>query len=439
MKFIDRRAFLSNSSALLTLPFIPKVGYAADTDVVIIGAGAAGLSAARVFQEKGVRFILLEAKGRIGGRAITDTETFGKPFDMGCTFQHQAHLNPFVDYARDNGFQIGPLPPNEQSLIWVGRSEASGRQYSAIDSQYQKMEAAIVKAGQSALDISLAQAASELPATRYDRMITHWLISDDDPNAKSILDWWNGADGEDYLAPAGYGTIVQHFGKSVPVELNTVVSSIDWSGSGVKVTTNNGTIDAKYCIVTVSNSVLASGQIKINPEPKKRQEVVNGIQLTNYATIGLQFKKKNVLPTRKNAWFFHVNKNDNSSMTWVENIGDSGIVRANVYGDVAKELEKQGEKALINHAMDELKYALGSRGVPKLVKAKASLWSRDKFTLGTWSSAKPGFGSKRYILRQSVGERLHFAGEACHSNMYSTCHGAMLSGKEVAGRISVKL
>ena len=439
MSLFERRAFLTGSIATASFPFIPKLGHAADVDVVIIGAGAAGLGAANVLQAKGINYKLLEAKGRIGGRAITDTKTFGKPFDMGCAFQHQAHLNPFVDYAKKNGFKIGPLPPDDQSLIWVGRSEASGRQYSAIDNQYRKMEAAIVKAGQSALDISVAEAASKLPETRYDRMIAHWLISDDDANAKSVLDWWNGADGEDYLAPAGYGTIVEHFGKSIPVELNTIVSSIDWSGSGVRITTGNGSINAKYCIVTVSNSVLASGQIKISPEPKKRQEVVNGIQLTNYATISLQFKKKNVLPTRTNAWFFHVNKNDSSSMTWVDNIGDSGVVRANVYGDVAKDLEKQGEKALINHAIDELKYALGSRSVPKLVKAKASLWSRDKFTLGTWSSAKPGFGSKRYVLRQSVAERLHFAGEACHRDMYSTCHGAMLSGKEVAGIISAKL
>ncbi len=439
MGYIRRREFLSGGAAAVSLPFMPKAGFAADTDVVIVGAGAAGLGAAHVFKEKGISFKLLEAKNRIGGRAVTDTEKFGKPFDLGCTFQHQADKNPFVDYARKNGFKIGPLPPDEQSLIWVGRSEASGRQYNAIDSQYKKMEAAIIKAGQSGLDISLAEAAAKVPETRYDRMIAHWLISEDNAEKKSILDWWNGADGDDYLAPAGYGTIVQHYGRSIPVELNTIVSSIDWSGSGVKITTDRGTVTAKHCIVTVSNGVLASEQIRINPVPKKRQEVVNGIPLTNYATIGLQFKRKNILPTKRNAWFFHVNKNDNSSMTWVEDIGGSGVVRGNVYGDVAKNLEMKGEKALINHAVEELKYALGSNSVPEVINAKASMWSQDRFTLGTWSSAKPGFGSKRYILRRSVAERLHFAGEACHGNMYSTCHGAMLSGREVAGRISLKL
>jgi hypothetical protein len=80
---LNRRTFLTTAASTLALPFVPLAGYAADVDVIIIGAGAAGLSAARYFLRKGISFRLLEAKNRTGGRALTDTHTFGKPVRLG--------------------------------------------------------------------------------------------------------------------------------------------------------------------------------------------------------------------------------------------------------------------------------------------------------------------------------------------------------------------
>lgn len=131
----NRRDFLIGTGATLSLPFIPIVGYAADTDVVIIGAGAAGLGAARELINKGFRVKVLEAANRIGGRAYTEKETFGVPFDHGCTFQHIAHRNPFVIYAKKNGFKIAKLPSDELSKVYVGRREATGKEYRGMASR----------------------------------------------------------------------------------------------------------------------------------------------------------------------------------------------------------------------------------------------------------------------------------------------------------------
>jgi monoamine oxidase len=416
------------------VPLLPRFGYAADVDVVIIGAGSAGLSASKVFMEKGVSFKLLEAKNRIGGRALTDSAAFGKPFDLGCALQHQAANNPFVDYARKNRFKIGPLPADKFSKVWIGRREASGGQYTAMDRQYKKFEKALISAGQFNKDISVAEAISGIKAGKYDQMVMNWMLAGTDPKKVSLMDWYSGKDGEDYFCPAGYGTLVQHFGSDVPVELETEVTEIDWSGPGVKVTCSQGTIHAKHCVITVSNGVLASGKITFTPAINERQDIVSGIPMARYITVGLKFRRRNMLPTKRNAWFHTLNKG--KVLGWIDDIGASGVVRANIHGNVAENLEQQGERAVIQFALDEMRSALGSKSVPKPRKTKTYLWGRDPHVLGTWSVARPGFGSKRYLLRRSIGERLHFAGEACHYNMYTTCHGAMLSGSQTARQLA---
>ena len=110
-----RRAFLASSAASVVVSFMSKHGAAADVDVIVIGAGAAGLAAARRLIDRGLSVRALEAAGRIGGRAFTDQATFGVPFDQGCAFLHTARQNPFVESARRNGFQVSKLPSDDES------------------------------------------------------------------------------------------------------------------------------------------------------------------------------------------------------------------------------------------------------------------------------------------------------------------------------------
>jgi monoamine oxidase len=60
----------------------------ADVDVVVIGAGAAGLAAAAELRARGATAVVLEARDRVGGRVFTDTTKLGTPFDLGASYVH---------------------------------------------------------------------------------------------------------------------------------------------------------------------------------------------------------------------------------------------------------------------------------------------------------------------------------------------------------------
>src|SRR5437764_5924784 len=111
---MTRRGFLSASAALVTTASADSRAWSAplprDADIVVIGAGAAGIAAARRIMAANRKVILLEATDRIGGRCMTDTTTFGVPFDRGARWMHNPDTNPMIKLARGAGLEIGPAP-----------------------------------------------------------------------------------------------------------------------------------------------------------------------------------------------------------------------------------------------------------------------------------------------------------------------------------------
>src|SRR6202167_954408 len=103
---MTRRAFLSASSAMAAIPVLGARAWGAplprDADMVVIGAGAAGIAAARRIQAANRKVIVVEAAGQIGGRCLTDTKTFEVPFDRGARWMHNPD-NPMIKLARVAG------------------------------------------------------------------------------------------------------------------------------------------------------------------------------------------------------------------------------------------------------------------------------------------------------------------------------------------------
>ena len=142
---INRRAFLASSVAVMAGPALGAVPTSGDVDVVIVGAGAAGIAAARRMSAAKKRFALIEASDHIGGRCITDTTTLGVPFDRGAHWIHMPDINPVAQLATKTGVDVYAAPPGQKVRI--------GRRY-AREAEMEDYLSALVRAKRAIDDAS---------------------------------------------------------------------------------------------------------------------------------------------------------------------------------------------------------------------------------------------------------------------------------------------
>src|ERR1700709_572828 len=159
---MTRRDFLSASAALAAAPALGTRAWGAplprDADIVVIGAGAAGIAAARRIQAANRKVIVVEATGQVGGRCLTDTTSFEVPFDRGARWMHNPDTNPLVKLARGAGFDVSAAPPGQKIRIGL-RTPRAG--------ETEEFLAALVRANRAIDDASRGKAdvscASVLP------------------------------------------------------------------------------------------------------------------------------------------------------------------------------------------------------------------------------------------------------------------------------------
>jgi phytoene dehydrogenase-like protein len=156
---ITRRGFLAASAGLTVLPVLGRTASAAvprEADIVVIGAGAAGVAAARRIMAANRKVVVLEAAGQIGGRCSTDLTTFGVPFDRGARWIHNADSNPMVKLARTAGLDMSSAPVGYK--IRVGRRNARPGETEQFLAAMVRANRAIDEASRGRLDTSCAAA-----------------------------------------------------------------------------------------------------------------------------------------------------------------------------------------------------------------------------------------------------------------------------------------
>ena len=406
-----------------------------DLDVVVIGAGAAGLAAARTLVARGFAVQVIEARDRIGGRAHTDTALYGVPIDLGCAWLHSADVNPFRAIAAELGFTVVESEP-----AWGGRrriAKLSPAKVAVIERTIEEGLDAISAAGEQGRDV----AASEvLPRNSPGRPLLDAIISwihGADPGQVSTLDATRYRDtGHNWPVVEGYGALVAAYGAGLPVNRSTPALAIDWQGPGVRVKTPAGTLGARAAVVTLPTGVLADEKVRFKPAlPAAKLAAIE------YLPLGVADKV-----------FFHVT-GDSSGLpadSYVRGRYDSArtcsiqirpfgrdVICCYLGGSYARELEESG--AMIDAAWDELVNAFGSDIRGRLGAPTATAWFLDPHARGSYSAALPGHAHRRADLAAPLADRLFFAGEACSPDFFSTCHGAHLNGIATASAVAATL
>src|SRR5258708_2897922 len=291
---MTRREFLSASAALAAAPALGADAWGAplprEADIVVIGAGAAGIAAARRIKAANRRVIVVEATGQIGGRCLTDTATFDVPLDRGARWMHSPDTNPLIKLARNAGLDVSAAPLGQK--IRIGRRNAR-------PGETEELLAALVRANRAIDDASRGKAdvscASVLPKDLGDWAGTAEFVLGANATGKdlkdiSAIDKVRGQDRSTLIAcRQRLGTLIAKLRGALPLALSTPVSQIAWSGRDVTVETPAGKIVARAAIVTVSSNVLAAGNIKFTPDiPKRQLDAASKLSLGSYDRIALQ-------------------------------------------------------------------------------------------------------------------------------------------------------
>jgi monoamine oxidase len=414
---------------------------ATQTDVIIIGAGSAGLSAAKELTRLGISFVVVEASHRIGGRAYSEEIAPDVWFDLGCAYlvvgpeaeRHIDESNPFVDLAVSHSAVIEEYL-YDSHYIYNGRS-LDAREMESRERFYRNCEEAIRTSVDRGDDVAISDLIDiENPyATPYIDMMA--VTAPKDLDEASSADFFHKVEEHrNFNTLHGYGNLVAQWGSDIRVSLNSRVESVDWSGPDVRVDTVRGTIRAPCLISTVSNGILAAQHIHFRPRlPDWKMEAIQGVPMGAENKIGVHFTRDIFDPAASG--YYQVWSNDSHGAYVDVNLVGTNVVTVFIGGRFSIWMEQQGQEAAREFAVDRIADIFGSEIRRYVGRSIASAWVTDPWTLGSYASAAPGQFHQRASLPLSVDNRLFFAGEAT-ARANGTCHGAYWSGVRAAREVS---
>jgi len=432
MNSISRRSFLAASAALAASPALGAVPASGAVDVAIVGAGVAGIAAARRLAAAGRRFALIEASDRVGGRCFTDTRSFGVPYDRGAHWLHISDTNPVVKLAPQTGLEVYPAPQGEK--LRIGRRDARVNEMEDYLSSSVRATRAIGEVLRSRVDMSCAQMLpkdlGEWRAAIEFRLGPYTCGKNLDE--VSALDFAHAAERElDSFCRQGLGALVTKLAQNLPVQLSTPVTAINVLRNGVEIEMGRGVITARAAIVTVSTAVLAAGKIRFSPDlPKRYVDAIAKLSLGSYDRVALELPG-NPLGLQSDDLVFEQASGPRTAAL-LANVSGTNLCLIEVGGSVGRDLAQQGESAMTAFARDWLGELFGPQVKQAVKRSHATRWANEPWVLGAFSCAAPGGQPGRKIMMEPLRDRVFFAGEAVHETLWGTVGGAWESGERAA-------
>lgn len=445
---VSRRRFIIAATTALAAPSLFFPAQAATADVIIIGAGMAGLAAARKLADSGKSVLVLEARERIGGRIHTD-RSLGFAAELGANWIHGRNDNPLVDLASKSGARGVKFNHDDISVLsgtgtLIADRDRFGRMSSVFDNAIKAVAASCSdQPAQDSIEGPLSKAIREYGLNSNDQnvidvIMDRELSGDFGASAKELNRCANETgdafDGDDLIIINGYGRLPATLAKGIEIQLGEPVEAIDWSNSGVSILTARQRYTARQCVCTVPLGVLKTGAIKFETDlPDTHQQAIDRIGFGSFAKAIVTFESDAVLPNTNIAFV------SNKRRIFRNLVGLSGVagrpaVMAYCGSEDAVAAAKMSDRQIAQEISESV--ALSRRSAaPRIADVLVSRWNDDPFARGAYSYPAVETEAEDFAaLAAGIDGRFYFAGEAA-SQYFGTVHGAYLSGQNAANAI----
>ncbi|XP_039114060.1 lysine-specific histone demethylase 1 homolog 1-like [Dioscorea cayenensis subsp. rotundata] len=448
---------------------LPAVPFPPRANVVVIGAGIAGLAAARQLITFGFKVAILEARSRPGGRVHTrkmcsDDGSIVAAADLGGSVLTGINGNPLGVLARQLGFplhkvrDVCPLYLPDGRPVDTATDSRVETAFNQLLDKACKLRESILEEFQS-VDVSLGTAleafrkAHGVAETPEERMLLNWHLANlEYANAALLSDlsmaYWDQDDpyemgGDHCFIPGGNCRFVRALAEDIPIFYNQTVSRIHYGCDGVLVYTNDQAFHADMALCTVPLGVLKKGSIVFDPElPPPKQDAIKRLG------FGLLNKVAMLFP--HDFWgggidtFGHLTEDPRQRGEFFlfysyTSVSGGPLLVALVAGESAIKFENSSPVEAVERVLGVLRGIFTPKGieVPAPIQVVCTRWGSDKFTYGSYSYVAIGSSGDDYdVLAEPVGDRVFFAGEATNRKYPATMHGALLSGFREAANIS---
>jgi len=415
-------------------------------DVLVIGAGAAGLTAARELSTAGLKTVVLEARDRLGGRIFTD-HSLGFPVELGAEFVHGRSPDIFelIKAKRLDVAEVAGEMRRKRNGIWGDSGWVMAEvnhlfENMPHDGPDQSFQQYIDGCRYSPETKQLALNFVEgFHAANPERVSVHWLVRTTSAEEK--------IDGEtSFRIRHGYSGLVSGIAEGIDRQrfellLNTIVTEIQWQPGAVTVVTSAGTFEAPRALITLPLGVLQSGSVHFSPPlPAEKQAALIALQMGPVIRVSLCFRDRfwEELPEMRNLSFLFTD-DPHFPTWWSPNPLPYPILTGWAAGRYARELAGKSPDGLVRCALESLgrileidQPALGSH----LQCGFVHDWQADPFSRGAYSYVLTGGLGAPLELEIPLEETLFFAGEAANIEGHNgTVHGAIGSGKRAAAEI----